>query len=364
MLPKLRVRPHLESNVPLPPLSPFTPSPVTVKSGTRECTSPWTLRGRNSRFSRHNPSFPDTSFSSLRRRTSSLSAQLHRFHTLRSEALQVLLSRNHKKLLASLLKRHYGVKFTLCELSSLTCDEMTLKAVHHRAFKYAQKAAVKLLNWFRVMKFRKGLMTQEARSHMAAVCIQIHWRKYRDTVLRPRETYKRRWAAAVCIQRIYRGYLTRQTLKKRFLSIQLTALESYFEGMRTRPLISKAPSLIRYWRKYKQRKEAETARKAALRHAGQYFSGLISEVCKPHTHPGDVFSTSSKAPPMRGNIDRPGGLAIGKTIRKMKSEEQPSPLTFNSASVRRNRRDLEPSTAPLKLVKRQSSRMEKIDEIS
>lgn len=362
MLPRLRARQQLESSVPLPPvlLAPLTPSPLGY---SREYTSPWgQRRGRNSSFSRHNPPHPDTSFDSLRRRSASISAQLQRFHALRQEAQHVLLSRQQKKALARLLRRRFGVKYSLKDIASLTADEMTRKAVLQRAWKWAQKAARKMVNWLANVKFRRGAQLQESKYQRAARQIQACWRHYRATVLLPRQEFSRKVEAALCIQRWYKGYQVRQQLRKLRLFRTVEALHGYSERRRLRPLLEKAPALVRRWKEYRQRKEAEEAKQAAARRASKYFSGLITEACQARP-PADVFSTSSKAPPMRSTIQRPGGLVLGQVLRKMKSQEPPSPLTGSNHRSKRGRR-LEPNTAPLKPNRRKSSQLERIDEVS
>ena len=364
MLPRLRARQQLLSNVPLPPglLGPLTPTLVAAPGHASESNSPWSQRGRNSSFSRRNPPHPDTSFDSLRRRSASISAQLRRYHTMRQEALQTLLSRQHKKALALLLRRRFGVKYSMMEVASMTADEMTRRAVKQRAWKWAQKAARKMVNWLANVKFRRGVLLQEARSQHAARRIQTCWRHYRAAVIQPRQELIQRTAAAVCIQRWYRGYQARQYQRKRLLFRNVDVLHSYFERMRLRPLMQKAPALVRHWREYKQRKEAEKAKKAAARRVSKYFSGLVTEASKTPTT-GDVFGTSSKAPPMRNTITRPEGLTLGKVLRKMKSHEPASPLTSGSKKLGRGR-SMEPNTAPLKPKQRNSSRLARIEEVS
>jgi len=364
MLPRLRARQQLESSVPLPPvlLAPLTPSPVAAPGHWRELTSPWGHRGRNSSFSRRNPPHPDTSFDSLRRRTASISAKLQHFHTLRREAQHVLLSRHQKKALARLLRRRFRVKYSFLEVASLTAEEMTRKAVQQRAWKWAQKAARKMVNWLANVKFRRCVQLQESKYQHAARHIQACWRLYRATVLRPRQELKRRTAAAVCIQRWSRGYQVRQQLYKHRLFMDVAALHGYSERRRMRPLLEKAPALVRRWKEYKQRKEAEEAKRVAACRASKYFSGLITEACQGR-QPADVFSTSSKAPPMRSTIERPGGLVMGQLLRKMKSQEPQSPLTGGNFRGKRGRR-VEPNTAPHKLERRKSSQLQPISEDS
>ena len=198
MLPKLRLQPHLTSNVPLAPLTTVSYSPIgnvvpktaLTPPGKYLCrrdtgnTSPyprsWSRQGRNCGFSRqHQPSTGDTSIDSLQRRSRSISNTLRRYQERRKESEDANRSRDRKKGLALILKRRYGIKFSLLDLTTMSEDAMTRRAVEKRGWKLAQTAAKEMLSWLTHTKISRKLVQAEAREHMAAFVIQMHWRKYK-----------------------------------------------------------------------------------------------------------------------------------------------------------------------------------------
>lgn len=187
--------------------------------------------------------------------------------------------------------------------------------------------------------------------------------------------------AAVTIQRCYRRYLARERHKKVKVFRDVHNLHFHYERVRLRAMTQKAPVIARSWQQYRMRKKAEAAKaeQATKRRISRYFTGLV----------GDVFSTSSKAPPMRANIDRPMGLQLtGKKPRADAPEAQneKSPLvrtrsrteSTSEAAQRNGSRKLsqkrkemeEPMTAPVDSKSRPgqrrtvSKRLERIEEIS
>ena len=136
-------------------------------------------RPRHCSISRHQQSpLDDTSLSSLKRRSQSISTCLQRFRTQRLETVRVVRGRERKKTLAKMLRNRYGVKFSVWEINRLSEEQMTRRAVEKHGWKLAQAAGRQMVRWFYRQRLCHGIHEVAVREHMAAFLIQLYWRRY------------------------------------------------------------------------------------------------------------------------------------------------------------------------------------------
>lgn len=123
---------------------------------------------------------------------------------------KVIQARRFKKRLAENQCRKYGINFARFSYSHLS-ELQIIEAVKELwRWRLASKAAKFWLAWFRARQLTRLKEGTRARQHIAALWIQLHWKKYKVSytqtcTLWPKRRIELETQAALTIQRVYRG---------------------------------------------------------------------------------------------------------------------------------------------------------------
>ena len=293
MLPRLRTPNFFSPSKSPQPWS--CPAKTTPKE--RICCQISLQRGRNrSLFRQVSPLSGD--FGAYSRRAKSISESLRRFQLKRDETAVDIKTKQRKKTLCRLLRRHMGVKLASWDLYRLSEEELALKAAHVRAWKLAKGAARTMIKWLHRVRLYNRRQRDQTRIHMAAFRIQKQWKRHwvrhnqRESVA-PRQEQNKRQRAAVTIQRWMRGHLAREKCKKLQLMRQVNSMHFHYQRVRYQAMVSKAPTIWKSWQNYRKRKQtlelnAKKGTKARI------FIGLVNDVVRSTKRKG----TTSQKPEM------------------------------------------------------------------
>jgi hypothetical protein len=168
-------------------------------------------------------------------------------------------SRKRKRKLAELLMRIYGIRLTKAEIRRLSMEEMTQKAVQCRTWQAAARAARKMVKWYQRQVLTRKIEAVRVRNHLAALRIQLEWRRYYvSNTQRSAAKQRRRDWAATTIQRIYRGYKAREICKKKKMMRDINSLHFHYERVRYHSMLSKGPLILKSWRQHRLRQASHT----------------------------------------------------------------------------------------------------------
>lgn len=352
MLPRLRTPSFFSPSKSPQPWS----CPAKTTHRERLCCQIKLRRDRNrSLFRQVSPLSGD--FGAYSRRAKSISESLRRFQLKREETAVEIQTKQRKKTLSRLLRRHMGVKLASWDLYRLSEEEITLKAAHIRAWRLAKVAAKTMIKWLHRVQLSYRRQHDQTRMHMAAFRIQQQWKRHwvrhnqRESVL-PRQVQSRRQRAAVTIQRWVRGHLAREKCKKQRLLRQVNSLHFHYQRVRYQAMVSRAPTIWKSWQNYRKRKLAlELSNKKDK--VAKIFIGLVNDAVR--------------SPKRKGTSQKQEMLSLAPTdYKKMKTEplEKVSPRDSLGGKVpisrQRSRTDpverpkgpTEPATAPVKRLGR------------
>ena len=242
----------------------------------------------------------------------SVDTDLERFRAKRLKNQVEIQDRDRKKRLVGLLFKYYQVKFSRIERKNYTMQQLVQKAVNMWAGKVGKKAAKRMIQWYHTVIIQKQAKIMQYRSHLAAFRIQIHWQKYKLSVLEPQKDLKIREKAAIVIQKWFRGHLIREKYRKRQLFRRINHLHFHYQRLRSQLLCEKASIIAKSWKEYKSRQQKKAQKTA------------------------DIFKTSVKAPPMRLTVPRPGQLLMGGKRKRANTDqyETKSPDSFGQINTR------------------------------
>jgi hypothetical protein len=92
---------------------------------------------------------------------------------------------------------------------------------------------------------------QRIRMHLAALQIQLQWRKYLKQVIKPRETLSQMRNSTVVIQRYYRGYVARERRKALKLMKDVDEMYRHYQGIKRSIECEKGMKILMLWRRYR-----------------------------------------------------------------------------------------------------------------
>jgi len=118
-------------------------------------------------------------------------------------------TRKFRRRLADFLCKRYKVDMGGLDFSSKS-ELNIIEAVRHKwRVTLASKAAKVMIEWAKKQKLKRLKEETEAKHHIAAFRIQLHWRKFNACVVLPRKRRQLEHQSALTIQRCYRGYRVR-----------------------------------------------------------------------------------------------------------------------------------------------------------
>eukprot|EP00359_Climacostomum_virens_P005792 CAMPEP_0204900528 /NCGR_PEP_ID=MMETSP1397-20131031/2524_1 /ASSEMBLY_ACC=CAM_ASM_000891 /TAXON_ID=49980 /ORGANISM="Climacostomum Climacostomum virens, Strain Stock W-24" /LENGTH=389 /DNA_ID=CAMNT_0052068691 /DNA_START=265 /DNA_END=1434 /DNA_ORIENTATION=+ len=257
-------------------------------------------------------------------------------YTVAKEARQ---QRELKRTLCKALERRYGVKLPYIEMCCLTEREILEHAKTVWRDQLAINAWKQMKHWYLQTQALRNVEVELARVHIAAYTIQLYWHKYKVSVLASKQHRKRLDAAALKIQKVFRGYRVR---KHTYKKLMLRRIENNLFDIKLmwRLVVQTAAIKIwRNWRAYKGRMNLKVwrTRKAML------------ESKKNRLQLQNEFQSKNFQLPRRESVAAkdirgPPALTRSKTIinkqararktpRSGKLPTQPKPRTFEPRSA-------------------------------
>mmetsp|Transcript_7742 Transcript_7742/g.14692 ORF Transcript_7742/g.14692 Transcript_7742/m.14692 type:complete len:190 (-) Transcript_7742:6428-6997(-) len=111
----------------------------------------------------------------------------------------------HKKFVSALVQRNCRVSISLLETHSMSPEQLVEVGNERRQSKLVKEAGNTLKKQAQKKKVRRIIQEKKMREHMAAFRIQKRWKLYKVNK-QAEEEVGRREAAAIKIQKVYRGY--------------------------------------------------------------------------------------------------------------------------------------------------------------
>lgn len=195
-------------------LCPATPTTYESSEAIKSSAKLTPLRGReNSDLNpskyvmiKRDPSIFNFGETSLKRKHKLL--ELKQEFSLVKEAR---LQRESKRILCKALESRYNVSLPYTQLSCLSQREILEHAQGLWRSSLGKRTCLQMKLWLLQTLSLRSVETEQARVHIAAFTIQLYWRRYKvshtkTNGLALKHRQKRVQAAAVTIQRMYRGY--------------------------------------------------------------------------------------------------------------------------------------------------------------
>ena len=123
--------------------------------------------------------------------------------------------------------------------------------IHRRRHRVTQAIALQVFRILQRKVLLRAMGMQRIRMHLAALQIQLQWKKYLKQVKKPRESLSQIRKSAVVIQRYYRGYMARERRKALKLMKDVEEMYRHYQGIKRGIECEKGFKILMLWRRYK-----------------------------------------------------------------------------------------------------------------
>jgi hypothetical protein len=166
---------------------------------------------------------------------------------------KLLQDRKLKKKLLELQCKRYRVHLPSLNYAQMSADQIiqTVRAQWRKQL--AAKAARTVVVAFQVRRLHRLKKLAAERQQMAACKIQLAWKGFKASCLDPRRRLVLENEAAITIQRVYRGYRTRNS-REVFKLVRLNKIELMYRAFMQvkQGLLAKCAVVIsKYWRMFR-----------------------------------------------------------------------------------------------------------------